>query len=71
MRDESDLERLQRRVEKSKVLLHQSEMKVEELEASIRKIDSFKDRVFIFSARPKQKLQREQAESAQNVWKAV
>jgi len=49
MSDEHDLERLQRQVENSKVLVRQSEVKVEELEASMREIYNFKDRLVIFS----------------------
>lgn len=48
MSDESDLDRLRRQVEKSKILVRQSEMKVEELEASIRDIYNFRDRLVIF-----------------------
>lgn len=53
MSEESDLERLRRQVEKSRILVHQSEMKVEELEASMREIHHFKDRLVIFSGRAK------------------
>ena len=53
MSDDSDLERLRRQVEKSKILVRQSEMKVEELEASIRDIYNFKDRLVIFPRRAK------------------
>ena len=45
---ESDLERLQRQVEKSKTLVHQSAIKVEELEASMRSIGDLKDRFIVF-----------------------
>ncbi len=53
MRDESDLDRLRRQVEKSKILVRQSEMKVEELEATVRDIYNFKDRLVIFPRRAK------------------
>jgi hypothetical protein len=43
-----DLERLQRRVEKSKKLVHQSAIKVEELEASMRDICELKGRFILF-----------------------
>jgi hypothetical protein len=45
---ESDLERLQRQVEKAKALVHQSGIKVEELEATMRGIGDFKNRFILF-----------------------
>jgi hypothetical protein len=45
---EHDLERLQRQVEKSKKLVHQSAIKVEELEASMRVSCDLKDRFILF-----------------------
>lgn len=48
MHDESELERLQRQVEKAKALVQQSGIKVEELEASMHEIYRFKDRVTLF-----------------------
>lgn len=55
MIDESELERLQRQVERAKTLIHQSGIKVEELEASVNEIYRFKDRLTMFPRR-KQKL---------------
>ena len=55
MIDESELERLQRQVERAKTLIHQSGIKVEELEASVNEIYRFKDRITMFPRR-KQKL---------------
>jgi hypothetical protein len=46
--NKSDLERLQRQVERAKKLIHQSEKKVEELGASISNICDLKDRFVIF-----------------------
>ena len=48
MYEESELERLQRQVEKEKALVHQSGIKVEELEASMHDIYRFKDRLTVF-----------------------
>ena len=56
MNEENDLERLRRQVEKSKILVQQSELKVEELEASMREIYNFKDRLVIFPRNRKGKL---------------
>lgn len=56
MRDESELERLQRQVEKSKSLVQQSGVKVEELEASMREFYRFKDRLTVFRRNGKAKL---------------
>ena len=53
MSNESDLDRLRLQVEKAKILVRQSEMKVEELEASVRDIYNFKDRLVIFPRRAK------------------
>jgi hypothetical protein len=46
---ESDLERLQRQVEKAKTLVHQSGIKVEQLEASMRGICDFKKRFILLT----------------------
>jgi hypothetical protein len=46
---QNDLERLQRQVEKAKTLIHQSGIKVEELETSVRNIGDFKDRFVLFT----------------------
>lgn len=53
MSNESDLERLRRQVEKSRILVRQSEMKVEELEATVRDTYNFKNRLVIFPRRAK------------------
>jgi hypothetical protein len=45
---QSDLERLQRQVEKAKTLVRQSGIKVEELEASMRDICELKGRFILF-----------------------
>jgi hypothetical protein len=45
---QSDLERLQRQVEKEKTLVHRSGIKVEELEASMRGSCKLKDRFILF-----------------------
>jgi hypothetical protein len=45
---ENDLERLQRQVETAKKLVHQSGIKVEELEASIRSSCDLNERFVIF-----------------------
>jgi hypothetical protein len=56
MRDETELERLQRQVEKSKAMVHQSGIKVEELEASMHDIYRFKDRLTVFPRNGDEKL---------------
>ena len=56
MRDETELERLQRQVERAKTLIHQSGIKVEELEASVNEIYRFKDRLTMFPRNGKRKL---------------
>lgn len=48
MRDESDIEKLQREVEKAEALIRQTIAKVERIEASIDDSDRFKDRLVIF-----------------------
>jgi hypothetical protein len=53
MRNETDLEQLQQRVEKAKTLVHQSGIKVEELEASIRYSRNFKDDLIIYQQKVK------------------
>lgn len=55
MRDETELERLQRQVEKAKALVHQSGMKAEELEASVREIHNISERVILFPRNGKKK----------------
>jgi hypothetical protein len=45
---QSDLERLQRQVEKAKTLVRQSGIKVEELEASMRGVCEVKKRFVLF-----------------------
>jgi hypothetical protein len=49
MSSRQEIERLERQVQKSKKLVHQSELKVEELEASIKGIYDFKSRTFLFN----------------------
>ena len=41
----NDLERLEREVQKSKMLVHQSALKVEELEACIHEIEKFEPKI--------------------------
>ncbi|HEV2329893.1 MAG TPA: hypothetical protein VGY56_14020 [Verrucomicrobiae bacterium] len=48
MRDETDIERLERQVAMAKELVRQTAIKVEELEASVEEIYSFKERIIIF-----------------------
>jgi hypothetical protein len=45
MPDQNDLKQLQQRVERSKQLVQRSEIKVEELEATIRGIQDFQQRL--------------------------
>jgi hypothetical protein len=45
MSGQSDLEQLQQRVERSKRLVHLSEIKVEQLEATVRRIQDFQRNV--------------------------
>lgn len=52
MRDERDLERLQRQVERARTLLHRSEMKVEKLAASMHEMDKVKAGFSDFSPGP-------------------
>ena len=48
MNKENELERLQRRVEKEKKLVHESEIKIEELDAALQQLYHFENRVTIF-----------------------
>jgi hypothetical protein len=48
MRDESDIKQLERQVARAKELVRQTAAKVEELEASVEEIYSFKERIVIF-----------------------
>jgi len=48
MNSRQEIERLERQVQKAKKLVHESELKVEELEASIKGIYDFKSRTFLF-----------------------
>jgi hypothetical protein len=48
MRNQKDMKRLQRQVAKAKALVRQTAMKVEELEASVEEIYSFKERIVMF-----------------------
>lgn len=51
MSSESDLEQLEQRVEKAKTLLHLSEIKVEELMASVDEIEKIKSRTKLMTKR--------------------
>lgn len=56
MRDESDLERLQRQVARAKALVRETAIKVEELGASVEEMYSFKERLIMFPRVSKEKL---------------
>jgi hypothetical protein len=53
MRNETDLEQLQQRVEKAKTLVHQSGIKVKKLEASMRYTRNFKDELIAYQQKVK------------------
>lgn len=55
MIDESELERLQRQVEKARMLIRQSGIKVEELEASVNQIYNFTERLVLSPRNGKRK----------------
>lgn len=51
MSGETDLERLEQRVQKAKALVHLSEIKVEELMASVGEIEKFKPKIRLMGKR--------------------
>ncbi|HXC36140.1 MAG TPA: hypothetical protein VNV43_09720 [Candidatus Acidoferrales bacterium] len=48
MRDETDIERLERQIAMAREMVRQTAIKVEELEASVEEIYSFKERIVMF-----------------------
>ena len=56
MFDQTELERLHRQVEKARTLVRQSEMKVHDLEASVREIYNFTERLVLFPRNGKRKV---------------
>jgi hypothetical protein len=55
MSDENDLKSLHRQVARAKALVRQTAMKVEDLEASVEEIYTFKERLVIFSQQRNEK----------------
>ncbi|HEY1790667.1 MAG TPA: hypothetical protein VGJ73_21135 [Verrucomicrobiae bacterium] len=55
MNDEKDLERLQSQVAKTKEMVRQTAVKVEELEASAEEIYHFKERLIVFPSHTEEK----------------
>jgi len=55
MSDQTELERLQRQVERARSLVSQSELKVKDLETSVREIYNFAERIVFFPRNGKRK----------------